>query len=291
MLIAPRDQDVENDLYDTSRDGYYADGAYTARLSPNVSQDAGGSEVDPQDAYYAALMERFSDTAARLRQPFKPPTLDPYTIDILQKLDAASYKTWRSTILTEIPRPTLLYGLPQEAVLKGLNVLGSLFKGTKRNDPKSWRKLGAWAWALLARCRDVSEMGSEEVSICRDLGKEAAWILRLVQAGILDEAGVRLDQAEGEEPDEEIQSAVSGAANEQASHEPNSDAIVDIGLKPILAADQSPAMTQPMASNSIGANTRDHKSATLDMIVTIVGEAYGQRDLLEARLVWGEEGN
>lgn len=28
--------------------------------------------------------------------------------------------------------------------------------------------------------------------------------------------------------------------------------------------------------------------ATLDMIITIVGELYGQRDLLEGRLVWGE---
>lgn len=29
-------------------------------------------------------------------------------------------------------------------------------------------------------------------------------------------------------------------------------------------------------------------NATLDMIITIVGEFYGQRDLLEGRLVWGE---
>lgn len=28
--------------------------------------------------------------------------------------------------------------------------------------------------------------------------------------------------------------------------------------------------------------------ATLDMIITVVGEFYGQRDLLEGRLVWGE---
>ena len=28
--------------------------------------------------------------------------------------------------------------------------------------------------------------------------------------------------------------------------------------------------------------------ATLDMIITIVGECYGQRDLLEGRIVWGE---
>jgi len=56
----------------------------------------------------------------------------------------------------------------------------------------------------------------------------------------------------------------------------------------------TPAAPPPVAgssqANSGIANT-DHEArafATLDMIVTIVGEFYGQKDLLDAREVWGE---
>ncbi|KAF7125195.1 hypothetical protein CNMCM5793_001304 [Aspergillus hiratsukae] len=37
--------------------------------------------------------------------------------------------------------------------------------------------MGAWAWGLLGKCRDVGQLGTEEVGEIRDLGKRAAKIL------------------------------------------------------------------------------------------------------------------
>ena len=51
-------------------------------------------------------------------------------------------------------------------------------------------------------------------------------------------------------------------------------------------ASDAPLAGQPEFDEQRGQAFRLY--ATLDMIITIVGELYGQRDLLEGRLVWGE---
>lgn len=290
LLIAPKDQAIESDeVYDNSRDGYYADGAYIASISSMVPQDAEDSEIDPQDAYYAALLERFQDAASQLRKPSTTPTLDALTIDLLKTLASASYKTWRSTILTETPRPTLLYGLPQEAVLKGLEVLGSLFKGTRKEDHERWRRLGAWVWALLARCRDVSEMSSEEVSTCREMGKKAAWVLRVGQAGVQDEPDINLAQTEEEDCEEGENPAPTDILHEHPDLEPDLTSNAKQGSKAAVATRSPLALSHSVGSTSLDTLHQNTMSVTLDMIVTLVGEMHGQRDLLDARLVWGEE--
>ena len=281
LLVAPKLQDegVE-DGYETSREGYYADGAYTARVLSPLPEKVSASEIDPQDAYYAALIQRFQDTASQLRRPAVTPTLDLATIDLLKILVEASYKTWRSQLLSQPPRPTLLYGLPQEAVLKGLEVLSSLLKGTKRDDFERWKKIGAWAWALLARCRDVCEMSSEEVSACRDFGKEAAWVLRIGHVAAAEEPSNPNGQGREDEHEESESITSTGVGDGTPMLEQESVAEVPIG----------PFSTSGgCVTNSINGGIQDSASMTLDMIITIVGELYGQRDLLEARIIWGED--
>lgn len=233
----------------------------------------------------------------------------------------------------------LLGNLSQEAVLQGLSIIeGKLSEENLRGN----ENLGLWIWGLLGRCRDVGEMGSEEVGILRDLGKKAIWVLRGVQAGFANADEVDVD-SEGSE-DEEVETGMdteqgaglgngsysakdttAGAEapdqmkNELAlSHGSNTDESLEavkarmlaslppesletnpnnkddpIGIQspssPNLHAGQfaSSEKTPPPALNGIDEQATKLQ-ATLDMIITIVGEFYGQRDLLSGRLSWDE---
>ena len=242
-------------------------------------------DIDPQEAYYASMLERFKEVAAQLRQLSEAPTLEPTTIDSLRRLASASHQEWRSYITRETPRPTLVYGIPQEAVLKGMEMLTTLLKPTRKEDPGRWSKIGAWAWSLLARCREVSEMGSEEVSVCRGLGKEAVWVLRVVETGAAPDLGISSDLAEEDDrkcpdPNETTVDVNDGGLQGSTQH----SVIPSASTTQSLNDQQSLPDHLKLADGSQGL-----RSLTLDMIITIVGEMYGQRDLLEARFIWGEE--
>ena len=308
LLVAHKARDVDKeDDYITAKDGYYADGAYTAHprqissmQGPDMKVDEEG-ETDPQDAYYAVLIERFRNASSQLHNPATAPTLDTATIESLQVLASASYKIWRTTFVVQNPRPKLLYGLPQEAVLQGLEVLGSLLISTKNEDRKRWRRLGAWAWALLVKCRDMNEMSSEEVSMCRDLGKAAIRVLWARQAGVHhpsetdngletedDEIGYE-EQTKQQEPthtnlEDGAQALTVEAEHAQSIRRPGEMPQITEGDLVDLPRSEVNGENSPTDMSP-----QDHVPRTLDMIITIVGEVYGQRDLLEARFVWGEE--
>ena len=285
LLTAPSVQPIESCL-DTSEavEGYYADGAFTAAPTYNI-EDKVESDVDPQEAYYATTLERFQSVAAQLRHPLEAPTLEPTTIDSLQRLASASHQEWRSYITREAPHPTLMYGLPQEAVLKGIEVLTTLLKPSKKEDSGRWSKIGGWAWSLLATCREVSEMGSEEVSVCRELGKEAVWVLRVAEIGSAPDPGISSDLMEEDDRkcpdlDETTINVGDGGLQGRVQDPVGPRATTEDSLND----QQSSPDTSKLADVS-----QDLRSLTLDMIITIVGEMYGQRDLLEARFIWGEE--
>lgn len=175
--------------------GYYADGAYVAIPdSDNISRtrtvsgntarvDAGQSgvdlDLDPQEAYYVNLLRRFTALSIVLRSPVPAhisSSLVP--VDIIH-----SVRKWRWVLLHRQPTMAFLSQLSQESVVNGLAALESLLqRGELRK--KDGRRLGAWAWSLLAKCREVGEMGSEEVGVLRGLGKMAWWVMREMKAGI-----------------------------------------------------------------------------------------------------------
>ena len=71
---------------------------------------------------------------------------------------------------------------------------------------------------------------------------------------------------------------------------PTSSSLTEDTTQPLANGHSTTSATtsaeQPAAEQQRGQAIRLY--ATLDMIVTIVGEFYGQRDLLDGRLVWGE---
>ena len=338
------DEDHKNDHQSASYEqGYYADGAYTAapipptyRSTPSTSSDP---DPDPQEAYHASLCSRFASHSGILQNP--PPDLVPSssTANLAQALNSTSHYRWRGILNNTKPSMLLLGNLSQEAVLQGLSVIeGKLSEmNLRRNE-----NLGLWIWGLLGRCRDVGEMGSEEVGILRELGKKAIWVLRGVQAGLANadevdgdsedngdeevetgmdtEEGARLgngssfveDTTAGAEAPDELANglALSHESNTEDSLEAvkarmlaslppesletdptNNDDSVGIQRlsSPNLHAGQatSSGETPPLTLDGIDEQATKLQ-ATLDMIITIVGEFYGQRDLLSGRLSWDE---
>lgn len=341
LLVAPLSPtSPANDPYKEYEQGYYADGAYTALpdLSPTRTYRNGidEEEVDPQEAYYASLCHRFAALSSALR-------LTPHGSAALSTFNPSSRASWRRFIVNMQPTSLILSKLRQEEVMHGLEVLETVLSIANVQRHKN---IGLWAWGLLARCREVGEMGSEEVGVLRDLGKKAIAVLRGVTAGLYQdhsENGENEDEDKGkEEPDADadvdananananghthvsespfplnestetslddsphlveaakqllLKSPTEGSLGEATNAETRS-----LGSKPAYALESEREPGREEAQKIVESETRicnagkqgdDEEStkmhATLDMIITIVGELYGQKDLLPGRLLWDE---
>ena len=354
LLVAPTSATVkskENDLYADYPSGYYSNGAYTATSLPpsNPSQayTNGGQQEDqdPQEAYYASLSARFTQLTEMLQS--SPPRAAPDGTDIYY-LDWRIPRQWRAKILNTAPRMVLLAQLTQESVICGLEVLEVLLTLANLKGKKG-KNIGAWTWGLLGRCREVGQMGSEEVGVLRNLGKQSVWLLRRISAGEViggtaDEPDMEAgedDEEEGQAEEESVQDdadvldaedvddgsppyinpIITAASGHDSKNEadptattPDTDLakakqhIIDsLGTNQAWAHStetnagngddiQSPTPTYPITElgldGGVGLEERaDEKAvihATLDMLITIIGEFYGQRDLLDGRLLWDE---
>lgn len=339
LLVAPLSPtDPANDPYKEYEQGYYADGAYTALpdLSPARTCRNGIDvvELDPQEAYYASLCDRFAALSSALR-------LTPHGSAALSAFNPSSRASWRRFIVNMQPTSLILSKLRQEEVMHGLEVLETVLSMANVQRHKN---IGLWAWGLLARCREVGEMGSEEVGVLRDLGKKAIAVLRGVTAGLYQdhsENGENEDEDKGEEePESQANADVDADANANANaHTHVSESPLPLNDSTETSLDDSPhlveaakqlllkSLTEESPGEATNAETRssgakpadalesgreeaqkiveseppicnagkqedDEESikmyATLDMIITIVGELYGQKDLLPGRLLWDE---
>lgn len=353
--IAPTTQSEKNELYADYPQGYYSDGAYTATpLHTSKHSQAyvnGGQQEDqdPQEAYYTSLCARFTELTEMLQSP--PSRAAPDSTDIYY-LDWRKLRLWRGKLLNIAPTMVLLAQLTQESVICGLDVLECLLTLANLQGKKG-KNIGLWTWGLLGKCREVGQMGSEEVGVLRKLGKQSVWLLRRITAGdvigrVVDEPNVNAgdeDEGDGESEDEsgeeervEGGADFVGADDADDGYSPSIDPITTAALgrdgnseaHPMatmadadltkakqhilnsLGTDQ--AQTKPaetIASNGYGIQKptpthpvtevevdgeelkerADEKAtihATLDMLVTIIGEFYRQRDLLNGRLLWDE---
>ena len=271
-----------------------------------------------------------------------------------------------------------LAALPQEDIIFGIGELGEVLTLGNIKKRREGGNLGAWAWGLLGRCREVGEMGSEDVGVLRVLGKQAGWCLRRWAVGQERWGGEAVEEGEGEGGDEgrqedeveggnELADKMADKMADQMTDEPMDEtmeettvemapapSIPDQGINGITDTEggethhtdfsrhgheandtlinrtQAKCTTVPqemeegelddavdgssedveavkaaqerlLASLPKGDNYNEGKPeeeeegtpqsdvlATLDMILTIVGELYGQRDLLEGRLLWDE---
>ncbi|GAB7324595.1 hypothetical protein MBLNU13_g08486t1 [Cladosporium sp. NU13] len=250
--------------------GYYVDDCYIARpvLRPEAPKK---SKISAKDAYTEVLKRRFSAMRARFRtEPLvgeMEPQLDTRKPVPQPNGGKKAYEECVEMVQNMAPSPAQLQALDQEDALSMLELIQKhCFKRGETLRPST----SAWIWALLAKLGDVGTMNNDEVFVLRDLGKRAL----VIQISFNDAAmAAQL---------EEISRAESAWESDEAN--PSQHEGQDTG---VTAADT--AKTDTAGSSVTQMLDPENTLATLDMIVTIVGEFFGQRDLLDSRRSWDPE--
>ncbi|MCJ1248677.1 hypothetical protein MMC30_005895 [Trapelia coarctata] len=367
LLVAPSKDEISGNRgregqYEQEVRGYYEDGAYTALPAPGSTVFVGGldeemqeedEDLDPQEAYYISLMDRFQALRSILHSP------PPESARLIPKyqtgrgmasaatrandLHGTTHSQWRFELTQNEPPMQVLACMGQEGVIRGLSRLETMLSKSNLHSHVSGKVLGAWCWGLLGRCKDLGEMSSEEVAVVRMVGKTALRLgqklrmqKKMGQEGLVDTEEAQMEDVEEENLEEkvepealvvevEISTNVNSTQvnNTGAGHRIQGEQMEDGELdeKPVngtgtgkreqdeemedgeLDEPEEAAELLAKAKQTLLARVRSTSPcpspdvhyevdieartfATLDMIVTVVGEFYGQRDLLDARDVW-----
>ncbi|KAI9843170.1 MAG: hypothetical protein M1838_002745 [Thelocarpon superellum] len=350
LLVAPRE--IDDNGEDEGEDepgeggrvkGYYADGAYTAAptLATDTSMEDGEKSAgqDAQSAYYASLLAQYRHLRSQLRDHAVPAdaltSLDrdhPTTSSSSSSYNAnAAYGHWRHLLQTTDPKPAQVARMDQSTLLLLLRLVTLSFLKRRRGIE---RRTGRWTWALLGRLQEPGCLVSEEVSVVRELGKRAVWLLvGLQQEGgevveALDEHELRRGGDEGEgEREAEAENGMSttgvpdgadvqekeGVEKEEDDddddeEEEEEDKMEEAKTRLMQTLnnghedkieyhnhDENEAEAEAGGKNEEEEGEVPEEKeeedkatdkATLHTIITIVGEYYGQRDLLEFRGAW-----
>lgn len=281
------------------------DEAYIAPVNVNkttVTSPEGGLP-EAQTTCYDLLRHRFRLLRSTLR--CAPPAdaiaaLDDSHPISLPRGHEAARKVWRRLILSVDPHMTQLACMDSHSVLGALGIVArELSDVVRQQNAVSIRRMGAWTWGILGKCREVGELSTEDVGAIRDLGKRAAKICEKI-----GEANSQYAQ-DGSDSD-----AAGDNSNEIASPEGDSEHDVTQQAEVVGDSDMPDATTeledleaakarlqaqlQGEDDTEPAGNTEEEERdyvlqltrAMLDMILTVVGEFFGQRDLLEARQTW-----
>jgi Survival motor neuron (SMN) interacting protein 1 (SIP1) len=318
-----------SDEEDEGGGGYYEDGAFIAAPGPASNPVASkDTPLDAQEAYYMSLVSRFRELRLFLRQIPPLSAIEALTSNHPISLPHDSEKArqqWRFLLQSQNPQMAQLACMDMETVLEVVKLLRGVLAGTARSRSKEkLERLGAWTWGVLGKCNEAGLLGSEEVSELRELGKRAVGLL----VGIRDRSGKDYgreeDEAEGEtalgdrhgvdeenaaisqtEPtagrettnitEAEIQESWESISNvDQLEH---AKAFLQDQLGPEGGIPRDGAQAEEgeieegggVEDEDVHVSVDRQVRILLDMIITIVGELYGQRDLLEFRDIWGDE--
>jgi regulator of vacuolar morphogenesis len=338
LLVAPQatsqhqhsaENDIHNGLPDVQEGGYYADGAYTAAPPTNLPITSDHGPPDAQDLYYESLSARFRLLHATLKcnPPLSAIQVLPSSSLISLPPDTETARSqWRYHLQSSNPLTVQLACMDSESVLEVVKLLtGTMAQTVRSRSRGKILRYGAWVWGVLGKCRDRTELGSEEIAILRELGKRAVKLLVSIRdkAGKDNDAARLVSERTSEDANEsilasspaaEIALGDAGAADgtmqeadldfdRPASNEQDA-AEVKLAKKRLEGSFLSNVdIEHPLAPAVIGdiddtpgINAADARldmdqqiRITLDMIVTIVGDFYGQRDLLEFRDIWNED--
>ncbi|KAL6237632.1 hypothetical protein BDW75DRAFT_228497 [Aspergillus navahoensis] len=298
-------------------EGIYSDGVYVAFSTTKAV--AGERLSDAQASYYNLLHHRFLLLRSILKCTPPPEAIsaldDSHPISFPRSSKIAQ-REWRRLLQEVDPQTVQLACMDMDSVLRVLIIVARVISENVRNgDTVLVRRIGAWAWGLLAKCRESGQLGARDIGDIRELGKRAVRILKKVreerevlqdEADDADDADDYESDAENKDEDElpgdKGDEAVDTSAlpiSEHPDAEKETDAWELEQAKVRLNARISATENDPTSQNEgeigaqleVGATAVDVGTLTramLDMIITIIGEHYGQRDLLEAREIWTE---
>ncbi|KAI9371843.1 hypothetical protein BJX61DRAFT_534426 [Aspergillus egyptiacus] len=319
------EEEIEDESTPTERvpNGIFNDGVYIGLPATDQATTEGFS--DAQSSYYNLLHHRF----LLLRSILKctPPSEaisaldDSHPISFPRRSKNAQ-KEWRRLLLTVDPQTVQLACMDMDTVLGVLVIVARLMSENVRSgDVVLVRRIGAWAWGLLGKCREAGQLGAQEIGDIRELGKRAVKILQKMREKEVHEEG----EEDGCESDAENANVEDTRADEKSNEnqedaptavsgpdEPGAENGADIAdaeelerAKARLEAQVAATAEEPTAQEAVEEEKKDEDEgnvqsegvdvdvetqtrAMLDMIITVVGEHYGQRDLLEAREIWND---
>ncbi|KAL5003783.1 hypothetical protein BDV10DRAFT_190671 [Aspergillus recurvatus] len=294
-------------------EGIYSDGVYIGLSTTEA--DAGERLSDAQASYYNLLHHRFLLLRSILKCTPPPEAIstldDSHPISFPQSSKIAQ-REWRRLLKEADPQTVQLACMDMDSVLRVLVIVARLISENVRNgDAVLVRRIGAWAWGLLAKCRESGQLGARDIGDIRELGKRAVRILKKIreereemqEANGADDYESDADNKDedglpGDKGDEAANTSVL-PTSEHLDAEKKTDAEELEQAKARLNARISATDNDPTSQDEgeigaqleVGATAVDVGTLTramLDMIITIIGEHYGQRDLLGAREIWTE---
>ncbi|KAL4741319.1 hypothetical protein BDV11DRAFT_203585 [Aspergillus similis] len=307
---------VDEELRTTEHvpEGIYSDGVYIGLATTKV--DADECLSDAQASYYNLLHHRFLLLRSILKCTPPPEAIsaldDAHPISFPRSSKIAQ-REWRRLLQEADPQTVQLACMDMDSVLRVLVIVARLISDNVRNgDAVLVRRIGAWAWGLLAKCRDAGQLGARDIGDIRELGKRAVRILKKIR-----EEDEEMQDEKYEEDDANDYESDAEKKNEEAPPGDKGSEAVDISALPDsqhldaeksdaekleqakarlnarISAIENDSMPQDRgriaAQLEVGETAVDVGTLTramLDMIITIIGEHYGQRDLLEARELW-----
>lgn len=239
-----------------------SDNAFVAE--PDMAVEQTKDSPDPRAAFTEALKKRFLSQRHQLHLPPSSKALaaldDQHPIS-LPKSNRKAEAEWLNILRYTAPAPAQVRSLEQDSVFRLLELLQDHHLN-RRKDISSITS--AWIWALLARLDEVRLMNNNQVHDVRAFGKKAVLVLVSKRS---EEAAMQL---------EELASGEGGRPRAESSeHAGDAD---DTNAVDGDAATES--------SSASGSANRENTLATLDAILVIVGDVFGQRDLLEFRQAW-----
>ena len=171
--------------------------------------------------------------------------------------------------------------------MEALRCLSRELDCVTRQDRAKIYRLGAWCWAVLGSLDGSETLGSDELAEVRGLAKAAVTTLQRETRG-----GTSADITQTNKMEDALDDFASPASAENmlVSHLERSN---DIGRGRIR--DDGERGPDTVALHNLAEESKietgDDRSCTTllmvcEMILTVVGEVYGQRDLLDSRLTW-----
>jgi len=248
--------------------GYYSDGAYTAINHTTVAEFP--SLPPAQIRYYDSLITQFKLLQASLR--CSPPlsaveSLRPDQFVSFPENNHTVRAQWEQHMLSTDPHPVQLACMDAYTIVGLVQFLGMrLEKMLCIKDEVKVARVGAWIWAVLGKCQDRGELAGEEIGDLRELAQLSLHLQRAHH-----ETSAKIEKEDGSE-EEAAQRDESGVMDTPGTTSSNSAVLL-----PTERIEQDDTSRQKLLST------------TFDTIVTIVGEIYGQRDLLDLRAKWPKE--
>lgn len=255
----------------------------------------------PQDRCYELLLRRFYDLRATVRRACREAsTSSPESSTA--SMPPRTERAWLDTLAKDPPSLGLLVRLDEAAIYSGLQCCAH----NMDNATAIAASHGCWAWSLLALVPDVGTLSYEKIGRIRELGQSAG-----VMAARLRNDGDQHRRPQRHCPAPASQTGLGGAgaaavdAKLSASGD-DSEVVADtqgsdlaraqacllsqLGDRLVHPTFFSPQeVTNERLSPSSGRGTGGvdvNTSVTIDMILTIAAECFGQKDLLVYRGRW-----